>query len=191
MPESDKARKSWRVGEAILKLIDQSGLDAVTHARVARAAKVSRPWLYKYVGNKRTDLIRFAVDIFGNMITGIERIPAGPDVASFRKTLAAANVNLMNDAAKFPWVISLYFRFGGSQNLMGERIRDIEGSFLKRLSGRIHEVFGYPPEECARISRALTSMRMSLALRYIQTPAGQKLTPDLIQESVARIGVFL
>lgn len=191
MPENDKARKSWRVGEAILKLIDQSGLDAVTHARVARAARVSRPWLYKYVGNNRADLIRFAVDTFGNMITGIERIPSGPDAAAFRKTLAAANVNLMNDAAKFPWVFTLYFRFGGSKNLMGERIRDIEDSFLKRLSDRIREVFGYPPDECARVSKALTSMRMSLGLRYIQTPAEQKLTPELIQQSVARIGTFL
>ena len=42
------------------------------YASVACSAKVSRSWLYKYIGKSKNDLLEFAVDYFGKIFAELQ-----------------------------------------------------------------------------------------------------------------------
>ena len=63
--ERDKQAKFQAVAEAIFTILIRGGIENLSHTRVAEVSKVSRAWVYKYIGKTSEDLIAFSLDAIG------------------------------------------------------------------------------------------------------------------------------
>ena len=79
MPDTKDARFA-RVAEAVVALLLRGGPDELRFVTLAREARVSRPWLYKYFGPDRDALLDFTVRTYGAAFAGVERsvVPYSP-----------------------------------------------------------------------------------------------------------------
>ena len=69
--ESSKEEKMKQVVSCAFNLLINFNIEDVTYARVARLTKVSRTWLYKYVGPSKNDLITFSIHFLGKQLKPI------------------------------------------------------------------------------------------------------------------------
>lgn len=163
---SKKEEKFVRVAESALKIIWKEGIDAISHTKVARLAGVSRPWLYKYVGNSRNDVLIYAVDYFG---TALSELDQQSMVKDHREWLES-NVNgfraLLKDAVAFPWVLPIYFRYKGTPTVIGERIETVENAYLKSFVKKVEALFDLDHETALSYSEIIMTLKLSLAQRW-------------------------
>ena len=178
----DKGGKMEQVAEQPARLVLQYGMDVITHARVARASGVSRPWLYKYIGGERQDLITFMATHFGMRLAELDQRPRTEsralwidDTVEGLRTMA----RLANDA---PWVLPLYFRYVGSDGPLGKCIQEIETRYLD-LSSRELVRAGVSDRPRARLTAELIhAARLGIVHRHLTT--GMAADPAL-SEAVA------
>ena len=128
--ERNKLLKQNIVAEKILILLAQQGTQAVTHAKLARAAKVSRPWLYKYIGSSKNDLLEFAVAFFGRIYAELDcSISVRTPKQWVEEQMRGFNQQ-MDDSTKYPWILAIYFRFSGQRDIVGRAIAVIEKKYF-------------------------------------------------------------
>lgn len=106
MTQSSKENKAELVANVILRILDMQCMNSITHSRVAQLAKVSRSWLYKYIGNKKSDLVDYAISNFGKQFTNLEKPYRGTNPASFRKAVMIGNIEMFEKSLKMPHLIS-------------------------------------------------------------------------------------
>ncbi|MCK5882167.1 MAG: TetR/AcrR family transcriptional regulator [Bacteriovoracaceae bacterium] len=163
---SSKEEKYHRVYEECLKLIHENGLRSVNHSSVARKAHVSRPWIYKYMGDSKEELIKSAVKYFGTEFTrfSLRKIEITGPKAMLR-ALWEGTWNNLEFASEYPFIIALYVRFAGSDNVLGQTIDELETLYLRRLKSKFNQVLGNEKlaEEAAKIVKAV---RIGAALEF-------------------------
>ncbi len=163
---SSKEEKYHRVYEECLKLIHENGLRSVNHSSVARKARVSRPWIYKYMGDSRDDLISSAVKYFGTEFTkfSLRKIEITGPKAMLR-AMWEGTWNNLEFASQYPFIIALYVRFAGTDNILGQTIDEIETLYLRRLKSKFNQVLANEKlaEEAAKIVK---SIRIGAALEF-------------------------
>lgn len=158
-----KADKAARVAEAVLKLVAQGGVESVRYSKLARAAGVSRAWIYKFAP-KRDELLLFAVDHFGRIFTSLdEPHPRFLSREDWLDASARRFARLLADAERRPMVVQLYFRFRGTPTLAGKRIAEVERLEGHREGQALGELFGIPKEKVELASELIGGMRMGLA----------------------------
>ena len=166
VPTDNKDAKYYRVYHECLKLIHEEGLKAVTHSSVARKAQVSRPWIYKYMGDSKEELIKNAVKFFGTEFTkfSLRKIEVTGPKAMLR-ALWEGTWNNLDFACEYPFIISLYVRFAGTDNILGQTIDEIETLYFRRLKSKFQQVLKNEQlaEEVAHLVKAL---RIGAALEY-------------------------
>lgn len=171
----EKEAKYSRVAEQILNLLLVGGIPAITHARVARSAKVSRAWLYKYVGSKREDLIVYALDHFGQIFAGIGAMePQSSKRNDYLRNTIGATGKMLDKAVEYPWIIPIYFHFRNSRSVVGERIRHIVNIYLNKQSLEIAKLFKLSKDDARVAAEAFTGMRMGLAYSYLVNQMDKK-----------------
>lgn len=162
-----KSEKMIEVAECTLNLVLKFGINELTFSRVSRAAEVSRPWLYKYIGNRREDLIAFAVNTFGKLFTEMEStmFEGNPDdwVESFVEGLD----RLLAHTDHFPSIIPLYLRYRGTDTELGKRIDLIESAYFSRNSKELGQTFKIDTRKAHVLSQILTSFQAGLAHAWI------------------------
>ncbi|MCA9755344.1 MAG: TetR/AcrR family transcriptional regulator [Candidatus Eisenbacteria bacterium] len=166
MEQRDKSEKVEAVAEWTLRIIDAHGLDGVSIARVARAASVSRPWMYKYVGRGKEELIEVAVRRFGMLISGLDRRPRLDSRENWVHDTMANTQRLFLNSRERPWMLRLYYRFKGTHTVLGEVIADLESRYLGAHTREIAEVWGMPEEESRILAESLMAARLGMAHRY-------------------------
>ncbi len=161
-----KEEKYLKFAEATLKLIFHSGEEALSHSQVARAAGVSRAWVYKYIGRDRTDIIEFAVDYFGKLYSGLETPFEKMNRNNWREVLLQRTHDFLSRTQKNRWIVPLYYRFKGTDSTFGRRLDRIESAYLQKLEAELLPILG--KKEGARVKavcEVLTALRLGLAFR--------------------------
>lgn len=189
--KQEKAERSARAAEAALKLIEKHGLERLTIAQVARLAKISRPWIYKYIGPSQNELIEFAVDHFGRILSAMdERLnPKNPQewIAATR----FGTVNLLDMAAERPWLVTLYFRYRGTQTVPGKRIDQVEGQYLRIFATEIQTALGFGAKYSHFLASSILAVRMGLAHQWVtsssSTPATKAKLLELVEAILIRM----
>ena len=158
-----KTEKVSRLAEAVLRLVAQAGVEGLTFSKLARAAGVSRAWIYKY-GGTRDELLAFATDYFGKIFTSLEAQPG--NYLSERQWLEGTTESfgaLLEHTRMHPLVVMLYFRFRGTPTLLGKRIARVEATQANHEIVQLRALFLLSLPEARRVSEVLGNIRMGLA----------------------------
>ncbi len=187
MKTDSKSEKVNSVATSILRLLDQKGLKDITHSNVSKVAKVSRSWLYKYIGKNKSDLIDFAIINFGKQFTNLDRPYRGKNPASFKKAVLLGNIEMFENALKMPHLISLYYKYNRSENELGKAIRQIETQYLKKMVNKIIQIYKADQVTAKYVADIMTSMRMSIALQMIRYSEKERPNPRQMQKYLSKV----
>lgn len=160
-----KIEKFDQVAKAIIHLVDLHGLEAITHARVHQASKVSRPWLYKYIGKEKKDLLAYAVNTLGRQWARLDSPWTAKDAKEFQERLIDSTLFAINFVKENPMMIGPYFRFKGTPTPIGKTIEHIEDQFLTHYTNQFAKHYGLGKAEGRIRAMTVLSTRLSLAFR--------------------------
>lgn len=160
-----KIEKFDQVAKAIIHLVDLHGLEAITHARVHQVSKVSRPWLYKYIGKEKKDLLAYAVNTLGRQWARLDTPWNAKDAKEFQARLIDSTLFAIDFIKKNPMMIGPYFRFKGTPTAIGKTIEHIEDQFLAHYTKEFTKHYGLGKAEARIRAMTVLSTRLSLAFR--------------------------
>jgi len=126
-----KEAKMIQAAECALQIFAQEGLENLSFTKVSQRCKISRAWLYKYIGQSPRHLLDFAVDHFGKAFTVLEQRPPVLHQQSLVNNIHAGVQRVFDYAEKSPWIIRIYYRYAGTNTALGERIQNIESAYAK------------------------------------------------------------
>ena len=173
--KSAKKQKQMAVSIAILEIIEKEGLLGVTHSKVSRRSKVSRAWIYEYIGKERAALVEFGAEVFGSHIARAE-LPATPKTkAELERQLNEGVEFLFESLAASPVLIKLYFRFRGAPNSIGNVIQKYEKKWLNNASKAAAEVLSLDADQAELLAETILTLRLGFAHRFA-TSDNPKLT---------------
>jgi len=162
----DKAEKMAGAAECVGKILIQHGLSGVTHARVARSGNVSRAWLYKYVGSSREDLVRFATEHFANLLAEFDQRPRTHSRDAWVEDTVDGMRVLLAHASEHPWLLPLYFRYQGSETVLGSTIADMERMYIATTAAEMKEALALDQPTACWAAELLLAFRMAFAYRH-------------------------
>lgn len=165
-PKNTKEDKQLAVSVAILEIIERDGLLGVTHSKVSRRSKVSRAWIYEYVGREKSALIEFAAEVFASHFSRAKMTTFPTTKTELEHQLREGVDFLFNSVELSPVVIKLYFRFRGTPNPIGSVIQKYEEQWLAGASKTAFEILHLPAEQAAIIAELVMTLRLGFAHRF-------------------------
>lgn len=163
----DKQQKLDRVAKSILSIVVRFGFENLTPSRLARAASVSRPWVYKYIGGSKEELSTFAMDHFGNLFAQLDGSMKPASIEFFQDDEISRFENALTFAKENPEIIHLYYRFKGTPTIMGKAIEKIERKYRKAKEHQIQETFNISKTEAKVYTDVLKAFKMSLFHQFV------------------------
>ena len=163
---SSKEEKYIRIYEECLKLIHEKDLRAINHSTLSRRTQISRAWIYKYLGIKRESIIKGACKYFGHLFTEIslqEKVISS--LEDLQADLHHGSRNNLEFALKHPYIVPLYIRFAGTNNILGQTITEIESTYKQRLINKFEQVL-HDKDRSAHLAHVVKSLRIGVALEY-------------------------
>ncbi len=160
-----KEQKQLSVSIAALEVIEAEGLGGVTYSKVARKAKVSRAWIYEYIGNEKSALIEFAADELASHFARAKMTEIPTTRAELERLAEDGTDFLFSSVELNPVIIRLYFRFRGTKNAIGDVILKHEKQWLSKSTKILVEVLGLPKEQAALLTEFILTLRMGFAHR--------------------------
>lgn len=193
--QDEKIEKVKRVAAATLNIIWQNGIRYLSPTRVARSAKVSRPWIYKYIGGSKEALMASAVDYFGRLFSRIDQSTEAKGVEGWMNDEMRDLQKNFALSKECPWILPLYYHFKGSQNVIGRGIEKIEAEYLDRKAVQLRKVIGVSPATSRLVAELMATYKLATVHRW-QTGELQKLMSQeeltqrlrLLLEFVANLG---
>lgn len=130
-PESTKEQRYRDVAQAVAAIVSAGGVARITVSAVARRAGVSRPWIYKYLGDDPAVLVAHAAKLYAEAFSDLARSRKADDVPTWRALVIEATRDGLRDTLVAPWCVSLYFRHRHAPDPIGETIREVERRYLQ------------------------------------------------------------
>ena len=184
--KTSKESKQLAVSIAILEIIESDGLLGVTHSKVARKSKVSRAWIYEYIGKEKGALIEYGADVFAGHLSRVA-LTELPKTKDALQAQAGEGVRFLFDSVEqSPLIIKLFFRFRGTANPVGKTIQKYEKRWLEDATKTIVEVLGLSAEYAAMLAESVLTLRLGFAHR-ISTSSNSRLTRERAESVFAVI----
>jgi AcrR family transcriptional regulator len=182
-----KKEKLIKLADGLLKLVAQGwGTEGLTISRVARAAGVSRAWIYKY-GGSLDDLIAFGADHHAHLFASLEQAPEKvPTIEEWIQLTAENFARLLDHTDRKPVVILLYFRFRGTKTLLGKRIRHVELLQARREVAEVQRLFAIPETQAKQVCEIIGNIRMGMAYGWADGELKDLATRDEVKTHFLR-----
>lgn len=164
--KNNKEQKQIAVSKAILEIIEKDGLLGVTHSKISRKSKVSRAWIYEYVGKEKTSLVHFAAEELASNFARVE-FDLPKNKQELQKNLEEAVQFLFEEVEQNPGLIKLYFRFRGTKNPIGDVIKKYEKQWLDGATKVISSLMHLPKEEASLMAEVIMTLRLGFAHRFV------------------------
>lgn len=161
-----KDDKAHRVAGAILNLVTQQGISSLNPTRIARSANVSRPWIYKYIGGTREELMEFAAQHFGMIYSRLSSPFPDASVEEWigdERDGLKASIDLVQE---YPWILPAYYRYKGTSTAIGKVIEKIEKQYLQRKSVQIQKAVRGKGASSRIWAEVLLAFKFSLVHRW-------------------------
>lgn len=185
---TDKSAKYEAVAKAVLELLAQSGVSGVSHSKVARLSKVSRPWIYKYVGKTQSTLIQFSAVHFGQKLLEVGKSSRMAEKPQELTELALQSTwQLLEKFSDWKEILPLYFRYAGTKNPLGLMIANLENDQLKEMSQALSRLFKISAKEARMTAEIILAIRMGVGFRYAQIGLKQQGSLAEIQQAMRRV----
>jgi len=164
--KNTKEDKQFAVSIAILEVIEKDGLLGVTHSKVARKSKVSRAWIYEYIGKEKSALVEFAAEVFASHFARAKLTELPKTKSELENRLKEGTDFLFTSVSLSPVVIKLYFRFRGTNNPIGDVIQKHEKQWLGSASKTLFEVLHMPQKQASILAELMLILRLGFAHRF-------------------------
>lgn len=166
LKQTSKSEKQMAVSLAVLEIIEQDGLAAVTHSKVARRSKVSRAWIYEYIGQNKLAFIEFAAETMAQYFSRIElNLPTNNE--DLQKKLSEGVDFLFNSTMQNPVIVKLYFRYRGTSNPIGNVISKYEKKWLALALKSATKTLGLAQPEAELFVETALMIRLAFAHRVV------------------------
>lgn len=168
MTLEDKQQKLDRVAKSVLSIVVRFGFENLSPSRLARAAGVSRPWVYKYIGGSKEALSEFAIEYFGKLLVRLDARSNKPaSVEFFRDDEIARLQNALGFSEAHSEVIQVYYRFKGTPTSLGKAIEKVETEYRQAKIFQIKETFKVSELEAEIYTEILVSLKMGLCHKWV------------------------
>ena len=167
--ERTKAERFREVEEKVLVLVAEVGIDGLSLSSVARAADVSRAWIYKYLGGEIPTLVESAAAAFGRRFSGLDNPTPPPGARTpdeLREDLEEGVVKTLAEVEQYPWLTQLYFRHLGAADPIGGVIENLEKLYVNRNTPLFSREFNLSEREATEVAALFLKTRMALAHSY-------------------------
>lgn len=184
-----KYEKIGRVSDLVIREMLNDPPVEFNILKIARAAKVSRPWIYKYFGSGREQIILNAIDCIAPQFTDIGRkssAPATPKdwARDYLKNMDKALI----DVEKYPHYFQFYLQCKLLGGKFGERIAHHESLFIdQRGAPRIRESLMLSKSDAKSFAELLLCIRLGLILTWLQEKEKTKANRSKLIHSVRRL----
>ena len=163
--KGNKESKQLAVSVAILEIIESDGLLGVTHSKVSRKSKVSRAWIYEYIGKEKAALIEYGADVFAGHISRVNLTELPKTKEELQKRIKEGVGFLFDSVEMNPVIIKLFFRFRGTSNTVGKVIQKHEKQWLTSATKTLTDVMGLPADQAALVAELILTLRLGFAHR--------------------------
>ncbi len=155
-----------RVANAVFSLLFMLDEKGISMARVARSAKVSRPWIYKYIATNKEELIRFAILCTGKALTERDKELVVANRKEFVESILLGMKRMFQNTEQYPFFIPVYFKYKGTSGIAGQTIDLVEQAYNERQAKLMHSIFKMPNRAATFSAEMLTTFRMGLAFNW-------------------------
>jgi hypothetical protein len=168
-----KAQKYFAVSRAILEIIESHGEKSLTHSEIARLSKVSRAWIYEYMGKDKEDLVNVAADVFGGFFTRPKKAVTINSATDLQEMLRLGLEATFDNVKEEPVIIKLYYRFRGTPTPIGEVIKKYEKHWLDYMSAHFMRILNMNQKNALNVARTILTIRLGFSHRAAtsSTPA--------------------
>jgi AcrR family transcriptional regulator len=164
--DGSKDKKYQAVAAASLELLALHGARGVSVSRIAKLAKVSRAWIYKYIGSGRDELLEYATECMGQFYAPLTKGFDGRSLEAWvNDEMLRLDQNLTALEA-YPWIVPLYFRFKGTPTPVGRAIDKIEAQFLIKKVEQLKGALGTPAKNAELFAEWMLAFKWALAHRW-------------------------
>lgn len=155
-----KSQKYFSVSRAILEIIEKGSFNDLTLSNISRHSKVSRAWIYEYMGKEKQDLIQAASDIFASYFTKLDTFKNVLTIEDFKANLNEGHEQAFLKLKDDPIIIKLYFRFKGTDTPIGTSIQKYEDSWLEFMANNLKTILKFDQKKAINASRIILFMRL-------------------------------
>lgn len=157
--ERNKEKKVKVVLESILEIIAQKGPQGLSFTVVSRKSGVSRPWLYKYVGKTKDDLLDFAFREYANKIA-----PKGKKWVHTKKDIDARLADGFQKLWEMePQILKIYFQQFSRETDLSRRMMEREKEYSSDMAKALEKVYGVRAPVAELTAEYLTYLRIAIA----------------------------
>ena len=158
----DKEAKFVQVAQAVVVLLPQRGVRGLTISAVARAAGVSRTWIYRYIGQTQGELLQHAARYFVTIFTGLA--DPGADPSGNREAWWHGGMGRIQEQARqSPDALRLYFQFAGASHELGRMLAPVLEIHQQRQAAELQKEQGLTTLQAAKVSLVWDAVRLGLA----------------------------
>jgi AcrR family transcriptional regulator len=157
-----KTKKSKFLAEVILRLLASHGESAIKVSRLARASKISRAWIYKYVGSGHQELMNLAIHRLIEILrASVAEAPTTPEEWVHSRVIYTRQ--FIEVMIEHPYVVSLFYRYRGSPTYYGQLIDELEVELIRESSPRTQAALRVSENKAVFFAKTFTTIRFALA----------------------------
>lgn len=165
----EKDEKILQFCDFIIRFIASQGEERLTAAVVSRGIGVSRAWIYKYFGSKKSDWLRVAAEGVGEMLALESYISTVHDKSAAMASWKESAERFLSLIEKKPWIGMIYFRYMGKANHpIGKAIQKVESRYLERSYQNFAVVWNLKPAAAKKAALAFLYYRMMMAHAWVE-----------------------
>jgi hypothetical protein len=169
-----KSQKYFAVSRAILEIIDLDGAKGLTHSEISRHSKVSRAWIYEYMGREKEDLIDVAAEVFGSFFARANTKIIVNTPEELKKLLQDGQDITFKNVKEEPVIIKLYYRYRGTATPIGSVIKKYEKHWLDYMTSNFIRILSLDQKTAFTISATILTLRLGFSHRIATSTAPAK-----------------
>lgn len=155
--------------EFVVRYLAVYGENGLTAALISRQMGVSRSWIYKYFGPKKSDWLGMAAENVAHFISDAGEFSPGVTPQAAMKEWKRTAGRLLQAFEERPWIGLVYFRFmGNAEHTVGRAIQRAEDGFLAKSARNFQTVWKMKPAHAKSYALAFAYYRMVMAHAWAQ-----------------------
>lgn len=169
MSSTPKEKKFNAVYESVLTILNSHhGLHGVNHTSLSRVSGVSRPWIYKYLGKSREEVIKKTTEFYIKELMQARKISVIETVSELKEQIRESTIHFLQQAQRHPKVIPLIFVYFESLGPVGVVVRESFKAYSGKLSKDIQRVLKTSKSDAEVMAELVSIMRLGLAFFLVR-----------------------
>ncbi len=164
-----KEKKFNDVYESVLTILNSHhGLHGINHTSLSRVSGVSRPWIYKYLGKTREEVIRKTTEFYIKELFQTRKSSTINSMTELKDQIREGTLHFLQQAQRYPKLIPLIFVYFESLGPIGVAVRDSFKLYSNKLAKDIQKVMGVSKGDSEVLAELVSIMRLGLAFFLVR-----------------------